>query len=133
MKWQNSERFQETTKHFAKHILHKGQTSKNFSTALSHLRPSVLSIPSVLFTGLCHPLWTSVHSTAFSPLTVLSPSMALYPLCVTLAPLQPLSPQQPSVFSMGPWPYVPSTALCLFNGPLSPLRPCVPSTALCPF
>jgi hypothetical protein len=26
-KWQNSEKFQETTKHFATQILHKGQTS----------------------------------------------------------------------------------------------------------
>ncbi len=108
-------------KHFATHILHKGQISWNF---LYNPLSSVSSTARVPSTVLC-PLYRLLSPLRPSvPSMALCPSTALYPLHGPLPPLYgPLWPVQPSVHSK---------ALCLLYGLLTPLRPSVPFTALWP-
>jgi hypothetical protein len=111
-------------------------------SSMSLLWSTVLSLPSVYSTAICHnltktlrPLYGCHLSGHLPPLWPSPPSMALCSLNCPLFPLwsifflnSPLSSLLPSASSTA---LIPSMALCPLYSPPSPLQPFVFSTALC--
>jgi hypothetical protein len=129
-KYQHSEMFRETAKHFTTHILHMVKLHEIF---LWPLYPSMALYP---FKALCplsdplSPLQLSIHFMALCPCMRSVPSTVQPSVCPLHRPL-PLFGISAALCS-ALRPSVPSTTLCPLYGPLSSLQPSVPSTALCP-